>query len=128
MATDTSYSIEEIELQAAAGQLGVTLGLNLAVSEVAAGSPADGKIKVGDRIVTVNGELVKSAFSLQSLLSRHAPNLFVRIFHPRPGFDYVIAQIDFFKNINFGLYIKDAENRVFVEKIDAGRSFFSPIA
>lgn len=53
MGSDQAFKIEEMEFQLNNDQLGVTLGLDLSVSEVKRGTPAFGRIRVGDRIITV---------------------------------------------------------------------------
>ena len=69
MAADNNngYEIEEMEIQLEdGGSLGVSLGLDLGVTEIAEGSPLSGRINVGDRIITVSFPF-RSSFSLIDL-------------------------------------------------------------
>ena len=119
MAVDQAYEFKDFDIHLNEdGVLGVALGLDLSVSEVTPGSPAHDKIQVRDRIIQINGELVTSAYQLEYLVQRHKPNLTVRIFKPRRGYEYINTQIDYTRNHNFGLYLKDLNNRVFAGHID----------
>lgn len=120
MSTDNGYEINEMDFHLPDGQLGVKLGLDLTVTEVAPESPSHDRIRVGDRIITINGDLVQSSYTLQTLLTRHRPLMFIRVFRTRPGFDYVMTSIDYTRNIPFGLYLKDLNNKVFIGAVDPG--------
>ena len=55
MADDQGYECTEMEIQLGVdGVFGVTLGMGLAVTDVKRGTPAYGRFRVGDRIITVS--------------------------------------------------------------------------
>lgn len=114
MASDNAYAIEDLQLRPRDGNLGITLGMNLAVAEITPGSAASrSSIQVGDYIISVNGNLVKGPASLQSL-TKDVDLAFVKVFRPQPGHEYILTDISYARNAAFGLCLKDVQNRVFV--------------
>ncbi|MFN2537403.1 MAG: PDZ domain-containing protein [Mycobacteriales bacterium] len=70
---------------AAMTYLGYKGTIRLYVSAVTSGAPADGKLKAGDRITSVDGTAVKSADQLRKLISGRAVGEAVAIGYVRAG-------------------------------------------
>ena len=68
---------------AALTELGVPVVV--AVDEVGKGAPAQGKLRVGDVLVTVDGAKITNAKSLRTLISKHQPGQDVVIGYTRGG-------------------------------------------
>jgi len=70
---------------AALHELGFPSKTTLSVGEVKAGAPADGKLKPGDVLTTVDGQKVTNAAMLRTLISKRAPGATVVIGYTRAG-------------------------------------------
>lgn len=72
---------------AAVGAAAAYLGLEpvVTVQELSDGSPATGKLKVGDRLTAVDGEPVDDAAELRELISSRRPGDAVRVTYVRGG-------------------------------------------
>ncbi|WP_371498987.1 PDZ domain-containing protein [Kitasatospora sp. NBC_00374] len=66
-------SSEDSAKTAALTQLGIPVGAQVIVGSVAAGSPAEGKLHAGDRIVAVDGTPVTTAASVAEQVTKHKP-------------------------------------------------------
>ncbi len=71
-------------ITAAARQLGFTT-FTVSVGEVSAGSPADGKLKAGDVLVSVDGVTVKDEAGLRAAITAAGVGTAVRIAYTRGG-------------------------------------------
>ena len=110
MAEEKPYELTDVSIELVEGaELGVILALDLSVKEVRTGSPAHGRILPGDRIVTINGELLSG--KLDDFVQRHRPHLRMRIFKQRAGYEYHLANIALVHQGHFGLTMKDASGR-----------------
>ena len=70
---------------AALRELGIPSRTTLAVGGVTSGAPADGKLKPGDVLTTVDGQKVTSSELLRTLISKRAPGATVTIGYTRAG-------------------------------------------
>ncbi len=70
---------------AALRQLGIPSKVTVAVASVSAGAPADGKLKPGDVVTSVDGTAISSAKAVGEAVRKHAPGETVTIAYTRDG-------------------------------------------
>ncbi|KAH7726866.1 PDZ domain-containing protein [Aphelenchoides avenae] len=118
---------------------GVELGADMKVVRIKAGSPADGKLHPGDKIIKVDKDAVASVDQFQAAVRRYLPTVKVyferglqtaqddvlppsreKNLQRRAGYDYKLVRLDFQKGCKFGLGIKHFQNKVFVSRVDDG--------
>lgn len=70
---------------AALRELGIPAKVSVAVGSIKAGAPADGKLKEGDVVTSVDGATIGSAKAVGEAVRKHAPGETVRIGYTRNG-------------------------------------------
>jgi PDZ domain-containing protein len=70
---------------AALHQLGIGYTSKVTVSEVAKGAPADGKLRRGDVVVSIDGTRIERGAQVRGLITKHKPGQTVRIVVQRAG-------------------------------------------